>query len=359
MMQVNSRSLVPAAALWQLAAAALDSLLDSSYSGRAAADHVLVQGTLPAPKLLPPTGPCTVLCQLSQGAAGPRLSLTSDSPQAAVHMRSTFGSAARPAFPAPQPFALCWLPGHTLPPSASTLGSMPSQYGTRHHQPAVLDSCLHLGASAPSPAGSMRVPAGFAALSLPASHDVLAWASAGAFSSSSADGSALSSYRLAGGVVRLAVQDLLARPLAPATAAVPASSMASVAQSLQYVLQALVSSPAEHAGSPAWPAAIVWQETSPGQPPRSTQLLRRCSARLLPSQAVRASLMTLARLQTTFSSGPSSRQQLLLRSPLHGSCVEGEAAAAMLRTAAQEQPGISWEVVGNDAHSRYELGLHY
>ena len=228
---------------------------------------------------------------------------------------------------------------------------MASQYGTMQHQPAVLDSCLHLGASAPSPADSMRVPAGFAALSLPASHDALAWGSAGAFSSA-ADGSALSSYRLAGGVVRLAVQDLLARPLAPATAAVPASSMAQAAQSLQYVLQAPVCSPAERAGSRAWPAAIVWQEISPGQLPRSTQLLRRSSARLLPSQAVRASLMTLAKLQTTISSGPSSQQQLLT-SHLPSSCVEGEAAAAMLRTAAQEQPGISWEVVGNDAHSRY------
>ena len=348
-MQVNARSLVPGAALWQIAAAAVRCLLDSSTSADPAAEHLLVQGTLPAPKALPQAGPCTLTCSISRDAHEPSLRLASDGLQSAPHMQCNIRAVPAPApASAAGPAALSWLirPGA---PAASCLGTLATEPSSRQLSAAVLDSCLHLGASAPSASTGIRVPAGFAALCLPSSPTPAAWGSASAFSSG-ADGSALSSYQVSGGQRRLTVCALLARPMAPAQ---PVSGLASSAASLQYVLQAPVHELAGRSSTASSSAAIVWRDSGPGCPAVSTLLLRSLPTRQQSAGGVlRASLVTLAKLQMTFSSQPGSRQQLMLQQALPSSCAASEAAAAMLRTAAQEQPSTSWEVVATHANNR-------
>ena len=345
LLQVIGRNLAPAALFFEVAGAAVQSLLDAAPAG--SSTPLLVGGTLPAPKLLPSPAACQLECRISMAAsAGSGVQLSTPGQAATPHMQAGISAARSSAQPAAQPVSALrlLLPAQASKPAASVLGSLSSAADAGLSQAAVLDSCLHLGASAPSASSGMRVPAGFAVIAVPAAGTAPVWAGAGAFSVQP-DGSALSSYAAAGFVV----SSLLARPMAAAAPA-SAAGISTAAAGLQYVIQSAASEPASQQSGPAQ-VALVWHAAA-----KSTLVLSRSSAQQpLAGQVLGSSLRTLALLQISLAAPQAARVQLLAQPD---SSAASQAAAAMLRTAAQEHPAGAWGVLGSSALSRCALLGH-
>ncbi len=384
-MQVFDQVLLPGAAMLEAALSAASLLLEGANLGSSTPVSPLLSGvSIPAPLLLFARSPMVLECLVTVSSSAAAVSVQSggsDSGRAAaVHLRGALVAASdasavssllnvrRPVWSAAvasQAAAHAAAPG--LPPGAAAqLDAAQHQPGSGYSaHPAVLDASLHLGAllgalpdqAQPGSGGApVRVPAALSAFHAArgATH-VECWAAVGDVLPQPGD-AALSSYWLlngAGSAAGASMQGLLARPIKAAAPATARTAEAASESRLLYSLQWTAAETAVgSAGSRSKHAALTWRSAA--------GVMMRVDMRggSLGAAALQASAASLAWLQQMLSSqggrpaGVQLQQSTVdlegisrnsaVRSSMQSAALAAAGASGLLRTAAQEYPGVKW-----------------
>ena len=358
--QVSGKPLFPGAAFFELAAAAVKTILTVDAS------PALMGATIPAPLVLPPVQPAqggqpdvaAVSCKLDAVAGTVELV----SGQRSTHLRAAL-SAVR-ALPSSGSAAAAAAAGRgsqaalhsTVGASLRHLTAEAAYVGSIDNaaqraadvflSPAVLDCCLHLGALPAAAAGQLKVPAGIQALLLPgtaaAAHgpgSSASYAAAALQVQSSRDASLIDYSLLApSGCSACAISGLQAKPLGAQPKAAPATGTEAPAGHMLYTVSWAVQQPAAQP-LPAMPGGGATAAIEVG-----------ADAATLCSTGIAAFQVAAAEHQGGLELLTTSAQPQLTITPATGSAGQGASLLwGMLRSVALEQTSATTTATDADS----------
>ena len=378
--RVAGRALFPAAAMLEAAAAAVLSMLSAS-SGGLSAQAAVTGASIRAPLVLPSTvqqQQAFISLAVSVLARYGSVEVASATTTRQTHLKAAAACMLPPDEPPPVGCRQRLLSaaiaeafgslkeeqkdGRTAVASVAQSWRQPSGQYLIH--PAVVDNCTQAGAAVAAPNGSAeqvtRVPAGLHAFAITgrmAAQDSFASATLVGLT---ADGTAVSDYKLSsntGGGSAMAISGMLFKPVSQRSAPLSSPSAAAIAGSPQDAVYKLTWAVAEPAAGRVGPPAqrrplLTWHAMSPGGARTAALLVASSSTgnalaaslRFIQSQAAAGSARAASvRLHTSTTPADAELGCAGASSKWDGAALGEAGASGLLRVAAQEFPGTSWQ----------------
>lgn len=387
--RVEGRVLFPAAAMLEAAAAAILSMLSAS-SGGLSAQAAVTGASIPAPLVLPSAAQqpkALISLAVTVLARSGSMEVASASTNRQIHLKATaacmLSSGECPAVDRCQ---------HVL--SAAIAGAFGNVEGKRTGgraavasmaqswrqpggqyliHPAVVDNCTQAGAALAAPIESSeqvtRVPAGLRAFAIPGKMAAPECFASAVVAGLMANGTAVSDYKLGsetGGGSAMTISGMLFKPVSRGSAKSALTAAAPFAVSPQNAVYELTWAAADPATGRTGPPSqrrplLTWHAMSAGGArttavqvaSRNTGNALATSLRFIQSQAATISARAASvRLHTSTMPADALFGCAGIFSERCGAALGEAGASGLLRVAAQEFPGTSWQhYAGSDAAS--------